>query len=514
VRGERILYVGTNDGARRLIGASTRVEDLAGRMLLPAFHDAHVHPLRAGVELGQCALNGAASAEEVLARIRACATARPRAPWVVGFGWDLPLFPAANPGKAALDAVLPDRPAMLWAADGHSAWVNSRALELAGITAATPDPPRGRIERDARSGEPSGTLREDAAELVDRLVPEPSAAERRAGLARAIETLHRVGVVSVLDAHAEENDLRIYRDLDRAGALGLRVAAAIAVDAARGPEQVSDLERLRRRDWGPHVRATGAKIFADGVIESGTAALLEPYLPPLGGRGALGLAAEHFAALATALDRAGFQIHVHAMGDRAVRAALDALAVARRVNGARDSRHILAHVELFDPADIPRLRELGVIADFQPLWACADSYVRDLTEPVLGPARSRWLYPIASVARSGARLAAGSDWSASSPDPLAGMRVAITRCAPGDDAGAPWIPEERVDLETILAAYTIGGAYATFEDKESGSLEAGKKADLVVLDRNLFTVPPRDIHRARVLATWFEGREVYRAVTP
>jgi predicted amidohydrolase YtcJ len=511
VRGDRIVYVGTNDGARGFVGPATRIEDLAGQMLLPAFHDSHVHPLTSGVELVKCDLNNAAAAEEVMRRVRAYAAAHPYSAWIEGGGWDLPLFPAGNPGKEMLDALVPDRPALLWAADGHSAWVNSRALALAGITAATPDPPRGRIEHDAATGEPSGTLREAAADLVGDLVPEPSEDERRAGLARAVEILHGFGIVSIQEAHAGESDLRIYRDLDRQGALGVRVVAALGTDAARGAEQVADLERLRAADWGPHVRAQAAKVFADGVIESGTAALLAPYLPPLQGRGELNFSAERLSALAVALDKAGFQIHVHAIGDRAIRSTLDALAAARARNGVRDARPILAHIQLFDPADIPRFRELGAIADFQPLWAYADSYIRDLTEPVLGSARSRWLYPIASVARSGAALAAGSDWSVSSPNPLLGMQVAITRCAPGAAECTPWIPEERVDLATILAAYTIGGAYANFEERESGSIEVGKLADLVVLDRNLFAIPPEEIGRARVLATYFEGGEVFRA---
>jgi predicted amidohydrolase YtcJ len=511
VRGDRIVYVGTDDGARAFIGPATRVEDLSGRLLLPAFHDSHVHPLTSGVELAKCDLNSAANADEVIRRVRDYASAHPHSAWIEGGGWDLPLFPAANPGKRALDSLVPDRPAILWAADGHSAWVNSRALALAGITAATPDPPRGRIERDPATGEPSGTLREEAADLVGDLVPEPSDDERRAGLARAVEILHGFGIVSIQEAHAGESDLRIYRDLDRRGALGLRVVAALGTDAARGAEQVADLERLRAADWGPHVRASAAKIFADGVIESGTAALLEPYLPPLHGRGELNFGAERLTDLVTALDKAGFQIHVHAIGDRAIRSALDALGAARARNAVRDWRPILAHIQLFDPTDIPRFRELGAIADFQPLWAFPDPYIRELTEPILGPARSRWLYPIASVARSGAALAAGSDWSVSSPNPLLGMQVAITRCDPDAAACSPWIPEERVDLATMLAAYTIGGAYANFEERESGSIEVGKKADLVVLDRNLFAIPPQEIGRTRVLATYFEGAEVFRA---
>jgi predicted amidohydrolase YtcJ len=511
VRGDRIVYVGTDAGAREYVGPATKVEDLTGRMLLPGFHDSHAHPLSAGIELGQCDLNGAKTAAEVVERVRAYAASHPHSAWIDGGGWDLPLFPDANPHRKLLDELVPDRPAILWAADGHSAWVNSRALAAAKVTAKTPDPPRGRIERDPETGEPTGTLREDAADLVGDRVPPPTVEERRAGLRRAAQILHSFGIVSLQEGHVDRDDLEVYRDLDRQGELDLRVVAAILVHPDRGAEQVEEMVALRAGDWGPHVAATAAKIFADGVIEAGTAALLEPYAASWRGRGEVNYGAERYAAIAMALDKAGFQIHVHAIGDRAIRATLDALGAARRANGARDARPILAHIQLFDPADIPRFRELGAIADFQPLWAYADPYIRDLTEPVLGPARSRWLYPIASLARSGAALAAGSDWSVSSPNPLLGMQVAVTRCDPDAAVCTPWIPEERVELATILAAYTIGGAYANFEEKNSGSIEVGKLADLVVLDRNLFAIPPQEIGRARVLATYFEGGEVFRA---
>ena len=256
----------------------------------------------------------------------------------------------------------------------------------------------------------------------------------------------------------------------------------------------------------PHVRATAVKLFADGVLEGGTAALLEPYI---GGRSGLGIpnwSAEALEQVIVALDRERFQIHVHAIGDRAIRDTLDALAAARAANGARDARPLLAHIQLFAPADIPRFRELGVIADFQPLWAYEDEYIRDLTAPFLGPERMRWNYPLATMARSGAVLAAGSDWSVSSMNPLAAIEVAITRCDPElAVCDKPWIPEERVDLATMLAAYTIGGAYAGFEEHDSGSLEAGKLADLVVLDRNLFAIPPGEISEAKVLLTLVRG---------
>ncbi|HEV7667070.1 MAG TPA: amidohydrolase [Thermoanaerobaculia bacterium] len=515
ISGSRLVFVGADRDVAPYVGPKTRVVDLAGRFVLPGFHDSHVHLVSGGIELGQCDLNGAKTGDEVLARVKACAAAKPNAPWIIGGGWDLPLFPQANPHKRLLDEIVPDRPVYLSAADGHSTWVNSKALALAGITRETPDPPRGRIERDAE-GNPTGTLREAAADLMDEHLPETTAADRTEGLRRAVERAHGFGIVSVQEASAGAESLATFRALDAAGELNLRVVVANYVDPEKGTAQVADF--LKRRDdpagkAAPHVRASAAKIFADGVIESGTAALLAPYLGERGKdgwRGELEIAPERFAEIATALDAAGFQIHVHAIGDRAIRTALDALKEARNVNGPRDARPLLAHIQLFDPADIPRFRRLGVIADFQPLWAFADPYIVDLTEPQLGPERSRWLYPMGSLFRSGAVIAAGSDWSVSSLDPLQAIEAATTRCDP--DAAAcpkPWIPEERVDLPTILAAYTIGGAFANFEEKDSGSLEAGKLADLIVLDHNLFEIPATEISEAKVLTTMFEGRLVY-----
>jgi predicted amidohydrolase YtcJ len=509
VRDGRIVAVGTAREVEPWIGAGTRVLRLAGRMVLPGFHDAHVHPVSGGVELGQCDLNGAADSAEALRRIAACAREHPGTGWIVGGGWDLPLFPDANPDKRALDALLPDRPAILTAADGHSAWVNSRALAAAHIGAATPDPARGRIERDAR-GEPSGTLREAAMDLITALVPEPTPEERVAGLARAVAMAHRFGITALHEASAGPEELAAYRALDQRGELALHVRAALYVDPAKGVAQVAELEKLRAADWGPHVVAGAAKIFADGVIESGTAALLEPYLGPRGGRGELDWGPERFAEIATALDRAGFQIHVHAIGDRAIRVTLDSLAAARRANGPRDARPQVAHLQLFDPADLPRFRDLGVIANFQPLWAYADSYIRDLTEPVLGSARSRWLYPIGSMIATGAVVVGGSDWSVSSMNPLAAIEVALTRRDPDSGPGPAWIPEERADLPTMIAAYTATGAWADFGERDFGSIEVGRAADLIVLDRNLFSIPADRISEAKVLLTLFGGREVFR----
>ena len=508
--GGRILHVGDAAGALRFRDGRTRVVDLGGRTVLPAFQDSHVHLVTGGVELGLCNLNGLATREEVMAAVRDYAAAHPDAPWVTGGGWDLPVFPAANPRREDLDALVPDRPAVLDSADGHSAWANSRALALAGVTKDTPDPPGGRIERDPRTGEPTGTLRESAAGLVDRHVPELGPEDYLEGLRRGQAMANRFGIVSIVEASADARILDAYAALDRAGELTVRVLASLHVDPGRGPAEVERLAGLRRRYAGDRLRATAAKIFADGVMEPRTAALLEPYSGSPDDRGTPLLEPAAFDALAAALDRAGFQIHVHAIGDRAVRMALDAVEAAGRANGFRDMRHHIAHLELVHPADIPRFGRLGVAANVQGLWAYADPYITDLTLPILGPARSRWLYPIASLAAAGAVVVGGSDWSVSSMNPLEAVQVALTRRGPDEPPGEAWIPEERADLQTMLRAYTAAGAWLCREEGRRGSLRAGRDADLVVLDRDPFVAQPHEVARIRVLWTLLEGREVFR----
>jgi predicted amidohydrolase YtcJ len=510
VAGGRISFVGDNATALKRRGPSTRVVDLGGRMVLPAFQDSHVHLVTGGVELGLCDLNGLATQNAVFAKVREYAAAHPELAWVTGGGWDLPVFPRAHPRKEDLDALVPDRPALLVAADGHSAWANSRALALAGIDAATPDPPGGRIERDPRTGEPTGTLRESAAGLVEKHVPELGPEDYLRGLRAGLALANRFGIASIVEASAGPKLLDAYAALDRAGELSVRVLASLHVDTAKGVAEVGRLDELRRRYFGPRLRSTAAKIFVDGVMESHTAALLEPYVDRPGDRGEPLLSPGALDALAVALDRAGFQIHVHAIGDRAVRMTLDALAAAGRANGSRDRRHHIAHLELIDPADVPRFAGLGVAANFQALWAFADAYITDLTAPILGPERSGRLYPIGSVARSGAVIIGGSDWSVSSMNPLEAIEVALTRRGPDEAPGEAWLADERVGLETMLRAYTVNGAWLCREEGSRGTLEAGRAADIIVLDRDLFEVPAQGISEAKVLLTLLDGRPVFR----
>jgi len=510
VSGGRILFVGDGEAARRLRGASTKVLDLGGRTVLPAFQDSHIHLVMGGVELLACNLAELGTKEAVFARIREYAAAHPELAWVTGGGWALPLFPQANPRKEDLDALVPDRPCILDAADGHSAWANSRALAIAGVTKDTPDPAGGRIERDPRTGEPTGTLRESAAGLVEKHVPRLGPEDYVRGLKAGLALANRFGIASIIEARAHEDIMEAYAALDRTGELSVKVLASLHVDTGQGVPEAGRLEALRRRFEGTRLKAGAAKIFIDGVVESHTAALLEPYVDRPGDRGTPLLEPEAFEALAVALDRAGFQIHVHAIGDRAIRMSLDAFEAAGRANGFRDMRHHIVHLELIDPADIPRFRRLGVTANFQALWAYADPYITDLTLPILGPGRSRWLYPIGSVARTGAVIVGGSDWSVSSMNPLEAIEVALTRRGPDDPPGEPWIPEERTDLETMLRAYTANGAWLSRDEKTRGTLAPGQAADIIVLDRDLFAVPAHEISRIKVLWTLLDGRTVYR----
>jgi predicted amidohydrolase YtcJ len=509
VSGGKIAFVGTGAAAKAWIGPKTKVVDLSGKMVLPGFHDSHVHPVSGGVEALECDLNGLATQAAILEKVKRYAAENPAQPWVRGGGWDLTIFPDGNPSKGLLDTVVPDRPAYLAASDGHSVWVNSKALALAGVTKATPDPPYGRIERDPATGEASGTLRETAADLVGKLLPARSAKDYVDGLREALRRANAFGLTSLVEASASEEDLDAYAALEAEGKLSAKVLASLYVDTDKGTAEVPRLTALRAKYAGKRLRTTAVKIFADGVLETRTASVLEPYLGFPDDRGKPNLEPAAFRALATALDREGFQIHVHAIGDRAIRDAFDAVEAAQKANGVRDARHHFAHIELIDPADLLRFRRLNVIANFQPLWANGDKYLTELTEPKLGPARSRWLYPMGSVVASGAPFAFGSDWSVSSMNPLDGIEVAVTRRQISEGPGPAWLPEEKMALPDAIAAYTIRGAYLDFSDKETGSIETGKSADLIVLDRNLFEIPPSQIHEAKVLLTLLDGKGVY-----
>jgi predicted amidohydrolase YtcJ len=506
-----IVYVGGEAGAARFVGPRTRTVDLAGGMLLPGFHDAHIHALEGGVGMDLCNLTGLVTADEIGAAVRSFAEAHPERDWVVGFGWSLAAFPEANPRREALDAVVPDRPAYLIGEDGHNAWVNTRALEVAGIDRDTPDPAKGRIERDPASGAPSGTLRETAMLAVQERAFAPGLLDALRGLRRAVAEANRHGITSFIEARATDASFDwVYWLADRLGWLRARVVLSLWVDPERGPEQVEDLVARRFGAPGDRLRADAVKLFADGVTEARSGYLLEPYLGK-GGTGIPNFTPERLRELATRLDAAGFQLHVHAVGDAAVREALDAIEAARAANGPRDRRPHLAHLYLVDPADRPRFAALGVAANVQAIWAMPAPFNEELNLPGLGPARYAQLFPFASLARAGARIVAGSDWPVSTIDPLEAIQAAVTRRNPARPEAPPLGPDERLDLATMIAAYTREGAWLMRQEGVTGTIEVGKAADLVVLDRNLFELAPERLSEAKVLRTYLAGEEVWAA---
>jgi predicted amidohydrolase YtcJ len=511
VRAGRVAAAGPEEEVAALRGPATRVLRLDGGLVVPGFQDAHVHTAAGGLELAQCDLHEV-EPEAYAATVARYAAERPGDPWILGGGWVMDAFGTAGPHAAALDAVVADRPVLLESTDGHSAWVNRRALELAGITRATPDPPRGRIERDA-AGEPTGALHEAAMGLVADLAPEPGPAEWEAAIERGQAHLQRLGITAWQDAAVGPDMLAAYRALAGSGRLTGRAVAALRWQPGEGQAQLDGLADRREQGTTGRLRAGAVKIFADGVFENRTAAMLAPYLDgdgrPTANTGIGMLGAEELAAAVTALDARGFDVHVHAIGDRAVRETLDAFEAAAAANGRRDARHQIAHLQFVHPDDRPRFRRLGVVANAQPFWSCLDGYMRELTLPFLEPERAGQQYPWASLRRAGATLAFGSDWTVSTADPLAEIEVAVHRVAPDDRDGEPFLPAERLDLPAALAAFTSGSAYALRLEAETGTVTPGKLADLAVLDRDPFDPAAGPIGDVRVLATLVEGEPVH-----
>ena len=511
----RIVYAGPDRGIVDWIGKDTQTMELGGRYVMPSFIDSHVHPLEAGISLNQLVLDELTTKDQILDAVKKYAAEHGAAKWILGGGWSLPIFPAANPQKEWLDALVPDRPVLLGSADGHSAWANSKALELAQVTKDTLDPVGGRIERNAQ-GEPTGTLRESAVDLVDKVAPSPTPTERIAGLQKAVGIMNRYGITGFNDASLSEDGLIAYTDADRRGILTARVAGSIYANPDGSLEQVlgqvKTMKAWREKYRTGNFRTTTVKIFEDGVIEANTAAMLQPYLDGNGDAGKLLWEPQILNPFVELIDREGFQVHFHAIGDRAVRTALDALEAAQKTNGVRDGRPFLAHIEVIDPADIPRFVKIGASPCFQPLWSFEDDYITDLTKPKMPPERWQWIYPIESVERTGAVVSMGSDWNVSSVNPLEGIEVAVTRRAPGDepDRKDTFLPEQRIDVAEGLAAYTIGSAWTNFWDKETGTIEAGKSADLIVLSDNPFDVNPSKLSDIKVLVTLFKGKPVYQ----
>jgi predicted amidohydrolase YtcJ len=512
VRDGRVLAVGPDAQVSEHIGPPTRVIELRGRGVTPGFQDAHVHPVHGGLARLRCELHDTRGADEVLAVIAEYARAHPEETWIRGGGWYMADFPGGTPRREDLDRLVPDRPVFLPNRDGHSAWVNSKALELAGVTAETADPADGRIERDP-DGTPTGTLHEGAQDLVGRLLPDDTPDDLEAALRLGQAYLHSLGITAWQDAIvAPETEERAYVALASRGELTARVVGAMWWERHRGPEQIEEFVARRAATSMGRYQATSVKLMMDGVLENFTGAMIDPYLDGAGGvttnRGLSQIDPEGLRTWVPELDRLGFQPHFHAIGDRAVRESLDAVAAARAANGPSDTRPHIAHIQVIHPDDIVRFRQLDVAANAQPLWACHEGQMDDLTIPFLGD-RWRWQYPFRSLRAAGAVLAMGSDWSVSTPDPMLEMELAVERVwYEHRGEGDVLLPDERLELIDALAGFTNGSAYVNHLD-ETGSLEVGKLADLAVLDRDLFDRGAGAIGETRVIATFVEGVAVF-----
>ena len=496
-------------GSDELALTADDVIELRGRPLLPGFQDSHVHPSMAGLELVTCHLLETPHTEQAyLKEIRAYAD-RSDAPWITGAGWSMEAFNRGIPTAAALDAVVPNRPVMLWNSDHHGAWVNSKALEIAGFTAAIPDPTDGRIDRDEH-GNPIGSLQEGAVDLMLPFVPEPTAEERVAGIVAGQAYLLALGITAWQDAMVEPATHDAYVTLDGRGGLIADVIGGLWWERSQGAEQVAEF--AARRDATPpgRYRATSVKMMLDGVAENYTASMLEPYLDdtgvPTDNRGIDFIDPDDLIRYVTLLDEAGFQVHFHALGDRAVRYGLDAIEAAIRANGDNGRRHHLAHIQVVDRADIPRFAALGAGANAQPLWARHEDQMDVLTIPFLNPRAANHQYPWRSLLDAGAPLTFGSDWNVSSPDPLLGIGTAVSRTRP-TSRPEPFLPEQRITMEEAIAAYTAGSAWVAHRETHTGHIEEGFDADLVVIDRPLETT--EDAFTARVDLTMVKGDVVH-----
>lgn len=503
------LY-GPNDGEPALTGA-TQVIDAGGRLVLPGFQDTHIHLQDSGYGYySMVPLDDVTTVDVLQQRLMQHAVARPSG-WVSGTGWYTGIFSEQNLDRHVLDKAVPDRPCIVFASDGHNACMNSKACEVTGLARGTPDPHNGHFVVDAR-GEPTGMLHEEAVKWAEDRMPEVTDADYAAGVRFAQALCNRRGITGVLDASISERHVRVYAALEKMGALTLRVAATAKVFPHEETQAaVARVAELRRQAQSDMFKVHSAKFFLDGVFENRTAAMLEPYSDATGGNAPLMFGHNQVKELFTAFDAARFQIHVHVIGDYAARAALDGLEAARFANGAWPSLHQIAHVQSLNPADIPRFRNLGAMANIQPLWARSEPSVTEMTLPLVGPERAQWIYAFRSLIDAGAPYCLSSDWGVSTLNPFPIMETAITRQPPAKEGLVPpFLPQQCMTIDECVRGYTVNAAAAAWRSHITGSLTPGKYADVVILDRDIFTIPPHDIGDTQVLLTLLAGREVYR----
>jgi len=512
IRGNTIAAVGADrDVAKQAKGA--REIELKGRLVTPGFNDAHLHFLGGSLGLSQIDLNGICTLESIQKAIGEFAARHPDAQWLEGRGWEYLCFPGGRlPTREDLDKVVRDRPVYLAAYDGHTAWVNSKALALAGINKATKFSGFGEIVRDPKSGEPTGALKEGAKGLVRRLIPVPDKAKKLASLEAGLRLAAGFGITSAQNANGSMDELELYEDLRRREKLTLRTRLAMRVGPMDSEATLAEYAGMRQKYSGPLLRVGAIKLMMDGVIESYTAAMLAPYTNNPSTSGKSAWTPEQFARTVTIADKLGLQVYTHAIGDRAVRMALDGYQAAQQANGTRDRRHRVEHIETIHPNDMPRFAAIGVLPSMQPIHA--DPSGIEIWSACIGPERTQRGFAWRSIEKAGGRLVFSSDWPASiSVDPIRGIHSAVNRRTTSGLPPQGWIPQERVSIETALQAYTVNSAFAEHEEHRKGAIRPGQLADIVVLSQDLFKIPSMDIHKTVVELTVFDGSVIYSKTT-
>jgi predicted amidohydrolase YtcJ len=510
IRGNTIVQVGSARELERYRGPATDVVDAHGGSVVPGFNDSHVHFLSGSLSLDQVDLAGLTRLQDIQARIRTFASERAGAAWIRGRGWLYSPFPGGLPTKEQLDAVVPDRPAVMTCYDGHSIWANSKALALAGINRDTPDPKNGVVVKDAKTGEPTGVLKEAAQRLLTKVIPVPTREQRLAALRAGSAYAHRLGVTSVQSTSGSPEELDLFDEARRRGDLTVRTYYSLLISPGFSAADADRFDETWRRHPDDPVLKTGiVKISADGVIESRTAALLSPYIDSTNA-GTPNYSADELNQIIAMMDRRGWQVQVHAIGDRTIRMTLDAFERATRSNPpvARGRRHRIEHIETVDPAEIPRFGALGVIASMQPMHVVlGDMNSLEPSGPWpdnLGPERAMRAWQWKSIRDGGARITFGSDWGVATLDPLQGVWLATTRLTPGR------MKDQRLSMADAIGAYTTGPAYASFEENRKGTLAPGMLADVVILSRDVAANPPKAPTDVVVDTTIYDGKVVYK----
>src|SRR6266566_3067231 len=513
IRHGKITAVGDDPEIERRRGMGTKVINAGGKLVLPGFVDCHIHFMDGSLSLGRVNLEGAKDPAEIQKRLREYAAEHPGDDWILGRGWNYAMFgPEALPHKKYLDEIFPNRPVFLEGYDGHTYWANSKALAMAGITGETQNPPNGTIVRESKTGEATGALKESARNLVSKIIPKPSRAEQLLALRAGMKWANEHGVTRVHSAGGDFEVLDLFDEMRRRGDLSVRLYIAYFLNPPQlRPQDLKAIEQARKKFHDDWIDAGAVKFMVDGVVESHTAAMLEPYSDDPSVKGKLFWEPVSYNSAVAELDKRGVQLFTHAIGDYGVRTALDGYENAKARNHTGDRRPRIEHIETVAAADIPRFGKLGVVASMQPLHSYPDADTLDVWARNAGPDRASRAWAWKSIADAGGRLAFGSDWPVVTLNPWEGIQTAVTRQTAEGTPAKGFLPEQRLTVPQAVEGYTLGAAFAGRREKTEGSLEVGKLADLIIISQDIFAINPHKIGATKVLTTIVGGRVVYQA---